>query len=54
MSSGAQVERVYLFGNCKFIAHTAKTRYCLHRCNSRHYKQVVKEEKIAVPNINPQ
>ncbi|MBN8862600.1 MAG: helix-turn-helix domain-containing protein [Sphingobacteriales bacterium] len=51
MSSGIQVERVCLYCNCKFIARTTKTRYCSHRCNSRHYKQVVKEEKIAASNI---
>lgn len=51
MSSNIQVERVCLFCNCKFIARTTKTRYCSHRCNSRHYKQSVKEEKIATSNI---
>lgn len=51
MSSNIQVERICLFCNCKFIARTTKTRYCSHRCNSRHYKQSVKEEKIATSNI---
>jgi len=51
MSSNIQVARVCLFCNCKFIARTTKTRYCSHRCNSRHYKQLAKEEKIAVSNI---
>ena len=51
MSSNIQVERVCLYCNCKFIARTTKTKYCSHRCNSRHYKQLAKEEKIAVSNI---
>lgn len=51
MSSNIQVERVCLYCNCKFIARTTKTRYCSHRCNSRHYKQIVKEEKIEASNI---
>ena len=29
-----------------FIAKTTLTRYCGHTCNSRHYKQKAKEEKI--------
>lgn len=29
-----------------FIAKTTLTRYCCHTCNSRHYKQKVKENKI--------
>lgn len=51
MSSNIQVERVCLYCNCKFIARTTKTKYCSHRCNSRHYKQLAKEEKIVVSNI---
>lgn len=51
MSSNIQVERICLYCNSKFIARTTKTKYCSHRCNSRHYKQLAKEEKIAVLNI---
>jgi len=29
-----------------FIAKTTLTRYCGHTCNSIHYKQKVKEDKI--------
>jgi hypothetical protein len=46
-----QVKRVCLYCNCEFIARTTKIRYCSHRCNSRHYKQLAKEEKISVSNI---
>ena len=29
-----------------YIAKTTLTRYCCHTCNSRHWKQKAKEEKI--------
>ena len=51
MCSNIHVERVCLYCNCKFIARTTKTKYCSHRCNSRHNKKLAKEEKIAVSNI---
>ena len=37
-----------------FIAKTTLTRYCGHTCNSRHYKQVIKKEKLQKTLIEQQ
>lgn len=39
------------FKNCEycneyFEAKTLYTRYCSHKCNSRHYKKLVREKKV--------
>jgi len=31
----------------EFTARTTVTRYCSHKCNQRHYKQIKREEKIS-------
>ena len=51
MSSNILIERVCIYCNSKFIAKTTKTKYCSHRCNQRHYKQLDKEEKVAISHI---
>jgi len=51
MSSNILIERVCIYCNSKFIAKTTKTKYCSHRCNQKHYKQLDKQEKIATSNI---
>jgi len=47
MSSNLKIPRVCEFCNKAFIARTTKTRYCSHNCNRKHYKEKVKQEKIA-------
>ncbi|WP_243652175.1 helix-turn-helix domain-containing protein [Mariniflexile fucanivorans] len=37
-----------------FIAKTTLTKYCCHKCNSRHYKQKIKEAKIQTSLIEQQ
>ena len=37
-----------------FIAKTTLTKYCCHKCNSRHYKQKAKEDKIQTTLIEQQ
>lgn len=46
MSSNIEIEKTCLYCNFKFIAKTLTTKYCSHKCNSRHYKQVKREEKL--------
>lgn len=46
MSSNIQIRKTCEYCQQEFIAKTTKTRYCSHRCNQRHYKQLKREEKI--------
>lgn len=46
MSSNIEIEKTCFYCNSKFIARTLTTKYCSHQCNSRHYKQVKREEKL--------
>ena len=46
MSSNIIVVRICEFCKNEFDARTTTTRYCSHKCNSRGYKQNVKELKI--------
>ena len=50
MSSRIKIQRVC--GYCKngFTAKTTVTKYCSHKCNQRHYKAKVKEQKINKSN----
>ncbi len=50
MSSNIQVERICRYCNGKFIARTTKTKYCSHTCNSRHYKELARQEKLTAAN----
>jgi excisionase family DNA binding protein len=50
MSSNITVQKVCEFCGQKFTAKTLFTRYCSKQCNSRHYKQLAKEEKAKVLN----
>ena len=51
MSSNILIERVCIYCKSKFLAKTTKTKYCSHKCNQRHYKQLDKQEKVTVSNI---
>ena len=46
MSSNLEIEKRCVYCGNKFIAKTLKTKYCSHKCNSRHYKQRKRQEKI--------
>ena len=46
MSSTFQLPKKCEYCKKVFLAKTTKTRYCDKKCNSRHYKQIKKEEKI--------
>ena len=46
MSSNMAIPKTCSYCGKAFIAKTTLTRYCGHTCNSRHYKQKIKEDKI--------
>ena len=46
MSSNMAIPKTCSYCGKAFIAKTTLTKYCGHTCNSRHYKQKAKEEKI--------
>lgn len=50
MSTNITVQKVCEFCGQKFTAKTLFTRYCSKQCNSRHYKQLAKEEKAKLLN----
>lgn len=50
MSSNIRITRVCEFCDNEFTAQTTHTRYCSHRCNSRHYKALQKGQKIEASN----
>ncbi|OIQ16603.1 MAG: hypothetical protein BM557_09840 [Flavobacterium sp. MedPE-SWcel] len=50
MSTNIKVQRICQYCRNEFTAKTTTTKYCSHKCNSRHYKQRVKEGKIKVSN----
>ena len=37
-----------MFCKKNFTAKTTTTKYCSHSCNNRHYKQCVRDKKIAL------
>lgn len=53
MSSNIEITLKCIHCKRGFIAKTTKTRYCSKRCNSTHYKQLKRDEKvIAVKSKN--
>ena len=48
MSSNLSVQRVCLHCGQTFTAKTTFTKYCSHKCNSQHYKKIVRDERIQV------
>jgi len=46
MSSNLIFKKNCEFCGVEFDSKTLYTRYCSHTCNSRHYKQLKREEKI--------
>lgn len=46
MSSNLKIPKTCQYCGQAFVAQTTTTRYCSKTCNSRHYKQRKREEKI--------
>jgi hypothetical protein len=46
MSSTIKIPKFCQHCGQALVAQTTTTRYCSHKRNSRHYKQIKKEEKI--------
>ena len=51
MSTNIKLKKVCEFCGEHFIAKTTVTRYCSHKCNSRHYKQRKREEKLGIASV---
>ncbi|MBB6680055.1 helix-turn-helix domain-containing protein [Aequorivita sp. 609] len=46
MSTNLHIPKNCQYCGNLFTARTTTTRYCSHKCNSRHYKQIKREEKV--------
>jgi excisionase family DNA binding protein len=46
MASNIKITKTCEYCGKEFTARTTVTRYCSHKCNQKHYKQVKREEKI--------
>jgi len=51
MSSNLSIKRICLFCGDEFYAKTTTTKYCSHKCNSRHYKQKLRDKKVEATSI---
>ncbi|RYE52575.1 MAG: DNA-binding protein [Sphingobacteriales bacterium] len=47
MSTNIHIPKKCQYCGTMFIARTLTTRYCSHKCNSRHYKQLLKEKRVS-------
>ncbi len=59
MSSNIEIQKICTYCHKEYIAKTLVTKYCSHRCNQRHYKEVKRQEglhahKVIVPIKVPQ
>lgn len=50
MSSNIKIQRICKYCKNEFTARTTSTKYCSHKCNSRDYKEKIREAKIAKSN----
>ncbi|WP_118975802.1 helix-turn-helix transcriptional regulator [Taibaiella koreensis] len=50
MSSNISITKKCEYCGKSFVARTTITRFCSHSCNSRNYKQLVRESKIQTSN----
>jgi excisionase family DNA binding protein len=46
MSSNLEIQRICEYCNKEFTARTTRTKYCSHKCNSRHYKAKQRNKKV--------
>lgn len=54
MSSNMAIPKTCSYCGKAYIAKTTMTRYCSLKCNSRHYKQKVKDDKIQLSLLQQQ
>ncbi|NRF37387.1 helix-turn-helix domain-containing protein [Pedobacter foliorum] len=54
MSSNLSIKRICEYCRNTFTAKTTVTRYCSLKCNSRHGKQKIREQKIKVSEVEVQ
>lgn len=56
MSTEIRITKNCEYCGQKFIAKTLVTKYCSHKCNCSHYKQLKREDKIsaATKSIKPE
>ncbi|MBG6111688.1 excisionase family DNA binding protein [Flavobacterium sp. CG_9.10] len=54
MSSNMAIPKICSYCGKTYIAKTTMTRYCSLKCNSRHYKQKVKDDKIQLSLLQQQ
>lgn len=52
MSSNIKIKKICLHCGQEFTAKTTVTKYCSHKCNSKHYKLLVKNKKIDKSNVD--
>lgn len=52
MSSNIKIQRICQYCNTEFTARTTRTKYCSHKCNSRHYKAKQRNKNIEISNDN--
>ena len=52
MASNMKRIKTCEFCGNEFTARTTVTRYCSHKCNQRHYKQIKREEKISKVKVD--
>jgi len=46
MSSNIEIQKKCVYCKEEFVAKTVVTKYCSHRCNQKHYKEVKRQEKL--------
>ncbi len=51
MSSNLEFLKKCIYCSTDYIAKTRVTKYCSHRCNQKHYKQVKRQEKSKLHTI---
>jgi excisionase family DNA binding protein len=47
MASNIKLQKNCVYCGREYTAKTLHTRYCSHKCNSKHYKKVKREERIS-------
>lgn len=50
MSTNIYIQRFCEYCKEEFTARTTKTKYCSHKCNSRHYKEKIRGVKTSKSN----
>ena len=53
MSSNIEIQKKCIYCQREYIAKTNSTKYCSHRCNQKHYKEVKRQEKLQPAIVTP-